>query len=179
MFEVLLFDGGTLRLSEEFALGHRELRRRIHADRWWHAGAGNRPIPPAHFLKFCHADRILVILDPAVLVADNLVDELLGLTPGGQVACALPADPRSAGAVAVDYASRPGFDRHVARRSRLPAAGAYTGQAPWLPWSFHCPPAGKGKPLPAADRWPSIYPAASRQRLPAPCHHLHNRQPGY
>lgn len=132
MFDVLLFDGGTLRLSEEFALGHRELRRRIHADRWWHAGAGNRPIPPAHFLKFCHADRVLVILDPAVLVADNLVDELLGLTPGGQVACALPADPRSAGAVAVDYASRPGFDRHVARRSRLPAAGVYTGQAPWL-----------------------------------------------
>lgn len=132
LFEVLLFDGGTLRLSEEFALGQRELRRRIRADRWWHAGPSHRPILPAHFLQFCQADRVLVILDPAVLVADNLIDELLDLTPGGQVACALPADLRTTGTVTVDYASRPGFDRHVARRARLPAAAPYAGQSPWL-----------------------------------------------
>jgi hypothetical protein len=71
--------------------------------------AGHRPILPAHFLQFCQADRVLVILDPAVLVADNLIDELLDLTPGGQVACALPADPRSAGTVACRLCQPPRF----------------------------------------------------------------------
>ena len=132
-FEVLLGDAGTLRDTEEFGLGVRELRRRVAAARWWHSGPG-QPLPtPAALLRFCPADALLVIPNPAFLVSDNLVSELIAVLEHEGMSCAMPADPRDTPAPwQIDYASRPGFDRYVARREALPRRGAYTGQDPWI-----------------------------------------------
>jgi 2-polyprenyl-3-methyl-5-hydroxy-6-metoxy-1,4-benzoquinol methylase len=132
-FDVLLCDAGTLRDTEEFGLGLRELRRRVAAGRWWHSGPA-QPLPsPAALLRFCTADALLVIPNPALLVSDNLVSELIAVLEHEGASCALPADPRDAPAPwQIDYASRPGFDRYAARREALPRRSAYAGQDPWI-----------------------------------------------
>jgi 2-polyprenyl-3-methyl-5-hydroxy-6-metoxy-1,4-benzoquinol methylase len=132
-FDVLVGDLGKLAETDEFALGFQQLRRRIPSARWWHGGRGVAPPAPVDFLRYSQATAYLVILEPALIASDGFVDELQRVLDETDAACALPADPRcAAGDLAIDYASRPGFDRYVARRGQLDASLSYDGRKPWL-----------------------------------------------
>jgi len=129
--DALLFPCPALEKTEEMQLGLRELRRRLTAVRQWHT----EPSPcfqPAEFLQLTDASSVLVILNPAILLSDNLIEELLWCTNQEQV-CALPSDPRGyASDLVIDYASRPGFDRFVARLVGSLRHSAFDEREPWI-----------------------------------------------
>ncbi|MFA6443266.1 MAG: class I SAM-dependent methyltransferase [Sterolibacterium sp.] len=135
MFDALVFghDAHALAESAEFALGLRELTRRVAPLRWWFSLAG-KPLPgPSDFHPCSAAEYFLVILNPAILVSDGLVEELQQvLESGNAVTCALPSDQRGfAEGVSLDYATRPGFDRFVRRLGQTQPRLPYDGRAPW------------------------------------------------
>lgn len=140
MIDVIAFADTTLEGTKEFSLGMRELRRRLPAIRrwWWYTKPGKtvpeNAISVADFPASSDVTWVLVVVNPAILVSDNLVSELLALAPAGEGAvCVLPADPRGfAPGVMLDYASRPGFDRFVARLGNAPRQGNYDGRSPWI-----------------------------------------------
>lgn len=137
MLDIVLFDNDTLSGSEEFSLGMRELRKRLSTARRWYAARDSAPAP-ADFTAWSDAPLVLVILNPAIIVSDNLAMELTAGIAARErsVACVLPRDPRaSAPDAPPDYASRPGFDRYVASLPG-PKGGArwadYDGRTPWV-----------------------------------------------
>jgi len=131
IIDVVEFAATTLEGTEELALGMRELRRRLAPVRHWHQASGNA-WAPADFSYRNDAQWVLVILNPAILISDNLLAELKAVTAAGAV-CALPADPRGfRQGISLDYASRPGFDRFVARLASGPRAEAYDQREPWI-----------------------------------------------
>ncbi|MDT8421803.1 MAG: class I SAM-dependent methyltransferase [Desulfuromonadales bacterium] len=133
--DVLLANSELLVDSREFSLGMRELRRRLPGGlRWYHAPAG-QPVAIADFLAWSNAPFLLVILNPALGISDNLAEELTGVLSASDeaIACVLPGDPRSAGQdLPPDYANRSGFDRFVARLKAGPRQAAYDGREPWI-----------------------------------------------
>ena len=129
--DVVEFAGTTLDGTEELALGVRELRRRLPPVRQWHQAMGEAPTA-ADFALRNDADWLVVLLNPAILISDNMLSELVAATATG-AACALPADPRGFRAgIRLDYASRPGFDRFVARLESGPRAKPYDQREPWI-----------------------------------------------
>lgn len=129
--DIIAFSNAVLEDTEEFILGMRELRKRLPMVRRWHNVSENI-ITAADFSNWSDASWVLVILNPAILVSDNLVDELIAVTEGGYV-CALPTDPRGfTPGLALDYASRPGFDRFIARLAGEPRRGDYDNREPWI-----------------------------------------------
>jgi len=129
--DVVLFANEALGSTEELTLGMREIRQRLsQVRRWYNMHA--IVTPAADFPAWSDAPWVLVILNPALLVSDNLLAELLALTHGG-AKCILPADPRGfAPGMQLDYASRPGFDRFVARLSDGPRQGDHDNREPWV-----------------------------------------------
>lgn len=131
MIDSLVFADPSLEDTEEFSLGMRELRKRLPMVRRWYNVSENS-IPEVDFPKWCDALWVLVILNPALLISDNLLAELIAVTEDDQL-CALPSDPRGfSPGVALDYASRPGFDRFVDRLSECPRKGNYDNRKPWI-----------------------------------------------
>lgn len=131
VIDVVAFTDAALEGTEEFTLGKREMRKRLPLVRRWYAMCGN-VIPAADVAAWSDAPWVLVILNPAILISDNLLTELMAATDSGAV-CALPADPRGfTSAVDLDYASRPGFDRFVARLAGEPSLGGYDNREPWV-----------------------------------------------
>jgi SAM-dependent methyltransferase len=133
-YDVLLFPHAALEESDEFALGMRDLRRRLPGARHWYTVAHAEDAPsPAAFSAWSDAPYLLVILNPALLVSDNLEQELLALADVAGVDCVLPGDPRGCGpGIFINYASRPGFDRFVARLSHGQRQMPFDGRTPWL-----------------------------------------------
>ena len=133
-YDVVLFLHDGLDGSDEFALGMRDLRRRLPAARRWYTASEGAVPKPIEFPDRSDAPAVLVVLNPALLVSDNLMEELLTATlSDANIGCALPSDPRGYTAgVPLDYASRPGFDRFVSRLSAGPRLLAYDGRVPWL-----------------------------------------------
>lgn len=131
VIDAIVFTDVALEETEEFALGVREMRKRLpKVRRWYHVSENT--IPAADFSNWSDAPWVLVILNPAILLSDNLLAELMTVTEGDHV-CALPADPRGfTPGVALDYASRPGFDRFVARLAGGPRQGDYDNREPWV-----------------------------------------------
>ncbi len=129
--DVVLFANQALGSTEELTLGMREIRKRLPQVRRWYAMHANAT-PAADFPAWSDAPWLLVILNPALLVSDNLLAELLALTDAGAM-CALPADPRGfAPGMQLDYASRPGFDRFVARLAHGPRRADHDNREPWV-----------------------------------------------
>ncbi len=127
--DAVLFNDAALEGTEEFILGMREMRKRLPQVRRWYEMCKNE-ISAADFSDFSNAQWLLVILNPALLISDNLLDELLAVTGVG-ITCALPADPSGFTlGVCLDYASRPGFDRFVARLASGPRQGDYDNRTP-------------------------------------------------
>jgi len=130
-YDVVLFSHQGLEGSDEFALGMRDLRRRLPgARRWYRAVNGDLP-SPSGFSEWSDAPFIMVILNPALLISDNLQDELLlNISNDGAV---LPSDIRGfTPGVFLDYASRPGFDRFVSKLSVGPRTVPFDNRSPWL-----------------------------------------------
>ncbi len=131
VIDVVVFTDDVLEETEEFALGMRELRKRLPIVRRWY-NASENSIPAADFSNWSDAPWVLVILNPAILISDNLLAELHTVSEDG-AACALPADPRGfAHGIALDYASRSGFDRFVARLAGGARRGNYDNREPWI-----------------------------------------------
>lgn len=133
-YDVLYFPAAGLEESEEFVLGMRDLCRRLPgARRWYVVADGQEPPSPTDFMAWSDAPFVLVILNPALLISDNLEAELLALAEDAATDCILPSDPRGfVPDVFIDYASRPGFDRFVARLAAGPRQMSFEGRTPWL-----------------------------------------------
>lgn len=132
--DMLLFPHEGLQDSAEFALGKRELHR-LFLGGYVHDVAVSGVPTPSEVVGWSDVPFVLVILNPAVLVSSNLMEELVaGISADhGCSACVLPSDPRGfTPGVVLDYASRPGFDRFVSRLSAGPRFYPYDGRAPWL-----------------------------------------------
>lgn len=135
-FDVLVLPAQALEGSEEFSLGLRQLQQALAshpAPRWQFCHTAASVPSPAEYLSADGAPWVLVICNPAVLVSNKLLAELQAALSMGDVLCALPADPRAfATEAGLDYASRPGFERFVARLASTPRWRAYDGREPWL-----------------------------------------------
>ncbi len=131
MLDAVLCPDALLGDTEEYALGHRELRKRLQRIRRWYT-VFEHSLAASDFSTWSNASWVLVILNPALLVSNTLLDELLAVLATG-ADCALPADPRGyTPGVVLDYASRPGFDRFVARLTTGPRCTAYDHREPWI-----------------------------------------------
>jgi len=134
VLDIVAFDNEVLSGSEEFALGMRELRKRLPTARRWYA-VRDSTLDAADFLAWSDAPFVLVILNPAIIVSDNLATELsAGIAFGDHNAvCVLPGDSRALSPdTTLDYASRPGFDRFVARLKSGARWVDYDGRSPWV-----------------------------------------------
>ncbi|HVZ46404.1 MAG TPA: methyltransferase domain-containing protein [Ramlibacter sp.] len=123
--QVLLLTDSTLAGCDELACGVAMLREALGTANnvvGWHERAiGERA--PADDLRDCRADRLLVLLHPALLAAPSLADELAGCLDASAAACAVAADPRdAAGEWCPAYTTRADFEAYVARRAALPVA---------------------------------------------------------
>lgn len=110
--------------SEELKFGLRELRRVVRkygVSGSWHEFATPETLPiPRELLPSIVAEQVLVILNPALIVSDNLLHELVLVLAKNRQSCVMPADPRLAtGEWQIDYASRAGFERYVSRRQTM------------------------------------------------------------
>ncbi len=131
MIDVVAFTDPALQGTEELNLGMREMRRRLSQARYWYPMNGNNT-RISDVLATGDASSVLVILNSALLVSDNLLAELVAVM-GGSTVCALPSDPRGfTPGVGLDYASRPGFDRFVARLAVGASKGGYDNRDPWI-----------------------------------------------
>lgn len=132
VIDAVVFTDAALEKTEEFTLGMREMRKRLPMVRRWYETSQDM-IPATDFSAWSNAPWVLVILNPAILVSDNLLTELIAVITEGNHICALPADPRGfTPGVVLDYASRPGFDRFVARLAGCPRRGDYDNREPWI-----------------------------------------------
>lgn len=134
LFDIILHTNNGFEGSAEFALGMQELRRRLPSVRRWYVVNDGDATKPTDFAAWSDASFLLVILNPALLVSDNLQDELLAVgASDSTVLCVLPSDVRGfTPGVFLDYASRPGFDRFVSRLSIGQRSVPYDGREPWL-----------------------------------------------
>ncbi|MGE4239890.1 methyltransferase domain-containing protein [Ramlibacter sp.] len=121
--DALVLTDSVLEGSDELALGLRQLRATVRSTvTEWHESkieASN----PAAFLAQCRADRLLVLLQPALLASEHLVPALAQSLDEDPVKCAVAADPRDAsGEWAPAYTTQADFEAYVARRGSLPAS---------------------------------------------------------
>lgn len=134
---VLLNTNTSLSGSDELEFGLRALRRVLKSTglvgSWAEFEAPETLPPPRELLSRIDAELVLVVLNPALVVSDNLLPELvrvLGLNPRS---CVMPADPRlAAGEWQVDYASGAGFERYVARRQGMVDCLPSQQLPPWM-----------------------------------------------
>lgn len=121
---VLLNTNASLSGSEELEFGLRALRRVLKnsgmVSSWHEFEAPDALPPPLELLSRIEAELVLVVLNPALIVADNLMPELVRVLGMNPRSCVMPADPRLAvGEWQIDYASGAGFERYVARRQSM------------------------------------------------------------
>lgn len=130
-FEVVLFPASELAGSAELALGRRELCRRLPMARAWHRFVAGPD--PAEVLALGEAPWLLLVLEPALLAADNLGLELAAVAAAEAVECVLPVDQRgTATGLTPDYHNRSGLEDFVASLRLGPRQVAYDGREPLL-----------------------------------------------
>jgi len=121
--------------SEEFVFGLQEMQMRLpHSWRSYNVDVASCDAV-ANVIEISRADNLLVIINPALIISDNMA---LGLNfetvdSPTEVACLVANDPRSSGSDFIpDYSTRPGFDRFVTRLAAQPKFGRYDGREPWI-----------------------------------------------
>jgi len=137
VFSVFVNTDCSLVGSDELAFGLSDLRFTVHMrsdfDQWIEFDGSTLDITPLDLIGSVQSEQILVILNPALVVAGNLVEALQQVLHEYPRSCILPADQRNAsGEWQIDYANRAGFERYVARRQCLPEYVPGVGQAPWI-----------------------------------------------
>jgi 2-polyprenyl-3-methyl-5-hydroxy-6-metoxy-1,4-benzoquinol methylase len=131
--DILFFPLPALDGTGEFELGVRELRQRLPSGCRWHMAPVDKSMTVSGILDMTESPWVLVILDSAILISDNLLGELLAVAELQGTRCVLPADPRGFNpGVVLDYASRPGFDRFVERLHEGFRLAPYDGRTPWV-----------------------------------------------
>lgn len=121
--------------SEEFRFGFSEMQQRLPSSWRCYYIDCTLLTAVADVIAVSQAESMLVILNPALILSDNLAEGLAfaDMALPQEIDCLLPHDPRSVGPeFAPDYATRPGFDRYVRRLARLPRLGSYDGREPWV-----------------------------------------------
>ena len=136
-FSVFLNTECSLAGSDELDFGLRELRLAMHMrsdlEQWLEFDTSKPHGTILDLIGSVQSEQILVILNPALVVSDNLVEALQKVLRAFPQSCIMPADPRNAvGAWQIDYASQAGFERYVARRQGLPEYAPCQGQASWM-----------------------------------------------
>ena len=135
MIDIVLLDNEALNDSEEYSFGFREMKRRLSAVRRWYTISTSTALSIENIVTSSDAEKLLVILDPALIISDNLLAELDivdSLIPE-KISCVVPGDPRTLVAgLAIDYATRPGFDRFVTRLVDRPRWGIFDDREPWV-----------------------------------------------
>ncbi len=136
-FSVFLNTDSSLLGSLELDFGLRELRIALHTrsdlEQWLEFDTSKPHGTILDSVSSVQSEQLLVILNPALIVSDNLVDALQQVLCTFPQSCIMPADPRNAvGEWQIDYASRAGFERYVARRQGLPECIPGQEQAPWM-----------------------------------------------
>lgn len=131
--DIVLFPLPILGETEEFACGMQELRRRLPQRCRWYMPTAAASLTRDTALAMTESPWILFILNPALIISDNFLTELLAVAEASNAHCVLPADPRGFTAgVPLDYASRAGFDRFVNRLQAGPRWSEYDGRVPWV-----------------------------------------------
>jgi 2-polyprenyl-3-methyl-5-hydroxy-6-metoxy-1,4-benzoquinol methylase len=136
-FSVFLNADSSLTGSDELAFGLRDLRvalqMRSDLEQWLEFDTSRPHGTILDLIGSVKSEQILVILNPALVVSGNLVEALQRVLRSFPQSCIVPADPRNAvGEWQIDYASRAGFERYVARRKVLPECIPGQEQAPWM-----------------------------------------------
>lgn len=142
-FSVFLNTNCSLSGTPELDFGLRDLRRILQANpdlQGWHEFDGSQGLcAPRDLIEALGSDQVLVVLNPALIVSDNLLGELSDLLRQHPQSCIVPADPRRAhGEWQIDYASRAGFERYVARRQAMAAQQTGDEQPAWIYWVNRC-----------------------------------------
>jgi len=135
LIDVVLFANQALNDSEELALGMQRLRRALCKVHRWYTVNDRASMPAMEFLKVSEADQILVILESALIVSDNLLTELIATDPSTPESweCVMPSDERGyTTGVNIDYATGSGFERFVRRLAAGPRWVEYDGRKPWI-----------------------------------------------
>jgi 2-polyprenyl-3-methyl-5-hydroxy-6-metoxy-1,4-benzoquinol methylase len=166
--DIFLNTATGLQGAAELRFGLHELRRDLGETTElgdWHDHALAQAAPtPAELLPRLRGAHVLLVLNPALIAPRHLLPELMAVqaaTPEGWVQ---PADPRLAsGLWQIDYASRAGFERYVARRQALPPTQpAPPGHTPWVALAPVPRLRAALAKLPEAD-WPTLL-----RQLPGP-----------
>ena len=128
---VVISNDVLLEQTEELKLGIKEIHKRLTTVCWWHE-IDSVDIVQEDFSTWGNSDWVLIILNPAILISDNFLNELIAIANGG-ASCVLPADPRGYNSeVTLDYATRPGFDRFVSRLEQGVSFTNYDKREPWV-----------------------------------------------
>jgi 2-polyprenyl-3-methyl-5-hydroxy-6-metoxy-1,4-benzoquinol methylase len=135
--DIFVNTASGLQGSAELDFGLRELRRTLntHTDVGaWHDYATQAASPtPAQLSPQFQGKQVLLVLNPALIVSDRLLQELAHALASSPQSAVVPADPRGAsGPWQIDYASRAGFERYVARRQTLPRWDRAPQHSPWV-----------------------------------------------
>lgn len=136
-FSVLANARSSLAGTEELEFGLRSLQRLCtgtHGFAGWQVFDTREGLQSALTLtRLVTTDYILVILNPALVATATLVAQLQRVVMRYPERVVVAADPRSAsGLWQIDYASRAGLERYVARRSDLPEDANAERLAPWV-----------------------------------------------
>lgn len=123
--------------TEELAQGLRDLRRNFEQHPsfrgWYEFDASQTDRSPEELIHGVISDQIILVLNPALIVCNHLVESLQAVLRKFPESIVVPADPRTAhGKWQIDYASRAGFDSYADKRAALPQTVAASSNAPWL-----------------------------------------------
>lgn len=134
---VLLNIQSTLAGSQELNFGIRNLQEVLNKCSdlvsWQEFDSSAEPLTPKQLLSGIAAKHVVIILNPALVVSNNVLTEMLELLIENPHSVVAPADPRdTVNEWVIDYASLAGFERYVARRQRLPKAIYLDKPNPWM-----------------------------------------------
>ena len=137
-YQVLVLTDSELAGSAELAFGIAQLKRTLHAavpPRDWIETPRAAAPSPASLLARIGRSRLLVVLQPAVLVTPGLPLALAqGL--GATGLCAVAASQRGAGPLPPDYVTLADLEAYVERRATLPVSQPWTRAAQGRPEVF-------------------------------------------
>jgi len=135
LIDIVIQHNPSLINSEEFAFGYRELQTQLpYCWRTYNINADTYQ-SIIDIVGISSADYLLVILNPALIVSDNLAHGLdfATTTATDKIDCLLANDQRATGGDCIpDYATKAGFDRFVKLLATQPVLGPYDGRDPWI-----------------------------------------------
>ncbi|QFY88981.2 class I SAM-dependent methyltransferase [Magnetovirga frankeli] len=131
MTDLIYFHHPQMEGTAELRRGLSQLRRSLHFDRCWAGTERQGPPSPKQILQQSAARQFLVILNPALIISDQMQQYLeRSIPPGG---CILPSDQRGfAPGVVLDYVNRSGLEDFVKRLQGQSETVPHDGRPAWI-----------------------------------------------